>query len=80
MKIKLLAFGIAKDILKGQHLEMTIPEGATVGDLKTILKKEYPDFQKLVSLSLAVDENYQTDAFALKENQEIVIIPPVSGG
>jgi molybdopterin converting factor small subunit len=31
-------------------------------------------------LAFAVGEEYQTDSYALTENDEVVIIPPVSGG
>ena len=42
--------------------------------------ERYPEFAKLKSLSFAVGENYQDDSYALHENDEVVIIPPVSGG
>ena len=80
MKIDLLAFGIAKDILRSRSLPLELPEGVTVGDLKEKLTAEYPGFQKLKSLAIAVNTEYQADDFALSENDEVVIIPPVSGG
>jgi len=80
MKIEILAFGIAKDIIKGQKLNLDIPAGATVGSLKTNLCQQFPDFEKLKSLAIAVNEEYRTDDFELNEADEIVIIPPVSGG
>ena len=81
MKIKILAFGIAKDILQTQSLDLVLDSGVTtVNALKEMLKQQYPEFQKLRSLSIAVNEEYQSDDFELNENDEIVIIPPVSGG
>ena len=44
------------------------------------LEQKYPEFAKLQSLKFAVGENYQEDTFTLSENDEVVIIPPVSGG
>ncbi len=55
-------------------------EVSTIGDLKQALVVRYPDFKKLVKFSLAVDEAYQDDAFELKDGDEVVVIPPVSGG
>lgn len=81
MQIKLIAFGIAKDILQTQHLSVDLSE--TEVDIQTVKQKlleEYPDFAKLKSLSFAVNEEYQADDFLLKDQDELVIIPPVSGG
>jgi len=80
MKINLVAFGIAKDIVGSSRLELNVDDVQNLGDLKTQLCERFPEFKKLKSLSLAVNESYQSDSFALSENDEVVIIPPVSGG
>ena len=81
MEIKLIAFGIAKDILEQQHLALTIEESEiNIKNLKEKLLQKYPKFAKLQSLSFAVNEEYQKDDFLLKDQDEVVIIPPVSGG
>jgi molybdopterin converting factor subunit 1 len=80
MNINILAFGIAKDIIQAQKLAFEVENGTTVGILKSQLCAQFPDFQKLKSLAIAVNEEYQEDDFVLNERDEIVIIPPVSGG
>ncbi len=80
MKIDILAFGIAKDIIQSRKLKLELPDGLTVGGLKQNLAAQFPDFQKLKSLAIAVNTEYRTDDFSLSENDEVVIIPPVSGG
>ncbi|MGB0984570.1 MAG: MoaD/ThiS family protein [Saprospiraceae bacterium] len=80
MNIKIVAFGIATDILKARELEINIKDGATVEDVKHYLKATYPPFEKLASLSLAVGEEYRADDYIITKNQEVVIIPPVAGG
>ncbi len=80
MKIKLIAYGIAKDILRSKELELDLQTGDSILSLKQNLFDKYPDFVKLKSLAFAVDEDYQEDSYSLKENDEVVIIPPVSGG
>ena len=54
--------------------------GAVVGDIRKRLVADYPDFARLASLKLAVNAEYVEDDYALNENDEVVIIPPVSGG
>lgn len=80
MKIEILAFGIAKDIIKNRTISIDLPDGSNVGFLKKELTDRFPDFQKLKSIAIAVNEEYQTDEFNLSEKDEVVIIPPVSGG
>lgn len=80
MTINIIAFGIAKDIIGGQQLSVELEPGTPVGKLKDMLCSQFPDFMKLRSLSIAVNEHYRTDDFVIGEQDEVVIIPPVSGG
>lgn len=80
MKINVLAFGIAKDILNGQTKVIELDNGKDVKSLKQTLCDAFPEFAKLRSLSIAVNEEYRSDDYELKESDEVVIIPPVSGG
>jgi molybdopterin converting factor subunit 1 len=80
MKIQVVAFGIARDILEGNLSEITIENGGNIADLKDELLSKYPAFRELRSLRFAVNEEYQADDFTLSEKDEVVIIPPVSGG
>ncbi len=80
MTIDILAFGIAKDILGGTITQMEFSPGMKVSHLKKQLTDQYPDFQKLASLRIAVNSEYQEDDFVLNAKDEIAIIPPVAGG
>jgi molybdopterin converting factor small subunit len=80
MQLNILTFGIARDIVGGNSFEMTIPEGTDVAGLKSLLMQKYPEFKKLASFAIAVDEAYRDDVFVLEAASEVVIIPPVSGG
>lgn len=80
MKLKITAFGIAKDIIGERHLELELPDQLSIGELKNKLIGKFPDFEKLASLNFAVDEEYQSDDFMLADQHQVIIIPPVSGG
>lgn len=81
MHITIRAFGIAKDILNARTMPFELGTDArTIADLKTSLTRRYGDFEKLSKLSFAVNEEYVDDAHTLKEGDEVVLIPPVSGG
>lgn len=80
MKIQVLFFGISKDIVGSSLREVELPEQASVLDLKNQLIGKYPEFEKLRSLSIAVNNEYRSDGFAIAESDEVAIIPPVCGG
>ena len=80
MKVELVAFGIAQDILGTAKMSIDIPDNSTIGDLKGILMDANEDFSRLRSLSFAINEEYARDSDSLKDADEVVIIPPVSGG
>ncbi len=80
MEINILAFGIAKDIMGGNQLAIQLQEGATVADLKQVLLQKYPAFEDLRSLAIAVNNAYANDQIQLNGNDEVALIPPVSGG
>lgn len=80
--MELLLFGIAKDIVGEAVIDLSnsdrLPQ--SVAELKKFLATEYPDFSKLSSLAIAVNSEYAADDVVLGKNDEIAIIPPVSGG
>jgi molybdopterin synthase sulfur carrier subunit len=80
MKITVLSFGIAKDIVGSRFLEWEIGGGTTVKDLRQMLLEQFPKLIELTSLSLAVNNEYAREDLSLNENDEVAIIPPVSGG
>lgn len=80
MKLKILAFGIAKDILGGTEKEIDLVEGTTVQHLKLKLEDEYAELKHLKSYFIAVDDEYAENDQVIISTNEIAIIPPVSGG
>ena len=80
MKVKVLAFGIAKDIFGGSVVEVVLPENGTTQNLKQSLEERYPRLKHLISYLVAVNNEYASDESLLTETDEIAIIPPVSGG
>ncbi len=76
-----LLFGIAKDIIGKSEFEVPVDDTPkSVQELKEYLIKKFPDFGKLSSFAVAVNSEYAKDDITLNGNDEIAIIPPVSGG
>jgi len=79
MKVRLVGYGIAKEILNSRNLDFEF-NGSTIKDLKSELVQKFPDFESLRSISFAIQEEYRKDDYTIQSNDEIIIIPPVSGG
>lgn len=80
MVIQILAFGIAKEILGGSKVALEVDDFLDVNGLKAHLNKAYPALNDLKSYLIAVNNVYALPAQSLHSNDEIAIIPPVSGG
>lgn len=80
MKLKILAFGITKDIFGASEKELDVQDGLNVSQLKEMLERDFPQLVKLKSYFIAVNEEYAEDDQVIVSTDEIAIIPPVSGG
>jgi len=78
--MKILAFGIAKEIMGGPVADVPVNTGMTAGMLKAALGEQYPALKKLSSFAIAVNGGYAKDDTAIMDTDELAIIPPVSGG
>ena len=72
-------FGIAKDIIGSSTLNIE-HELSTVEDLLKYLKSEYPKFKEVTSLLVAINDEYANSTAILNSEDEVALIPPVSGG
>lgn len=80
MKCTIKAFGISREIIGDRFLEMEIPDGHPVAEFKKELFLRYPKLTELRSLYVAINNEYAADDAALREGDEIALIPPVAGG
>ena len=80
MEIKVLAFGIAKDIFGAPSVRLQLVNDSTIYNLQYLLEQQYPRLQQLASYMIAVNNEYALPGDTIHERDEIAIIPPVSGG
>lgn len=80
--MEILLFGIAKDIVGQSEIRISSDGDAfhSVQELKEFMVRKFPEFGKLSSFAVAVNSEYAQDDVPLNRNDEIAIIPPVSGG
>jgi molybdopterin converting factor subunit 1 len=81
MRIKIKFFAILKEKFGREEMIKEVAEGTTVAALWDSLRREHPQLaQAKLRLLYAVNRNYVEPDYVLKERDEIVFIPPVSGG
>lgn len=87
MQVRVLFFGVLKDLLSSNGTTVMLPEGSTVAHLTEQLRNgirtrgagsaEHPVWG---ALAVAVNREYANRSAVLHEGDEVALLPPVSGG
>jgi len=81
MNIHVLFFGAARDAVEANQLDLELEAPATVSSAFQSLKTRFEKLERFGrSLLFAVNQEYATPDTQLKENDELAVFPPVSGG
>lgn len=80
MIIEILAFGIVKDIFKGPSVNVEVNNTLNVEGLKLVLEEKFRELKSLASYMVAVNNEYAMPKDSIQPNDDVAIIPPVSGG
>ncbi|CAA0156836.1 molybdopterin converting factor subunit 1 [Tenacibaculum maritimum] len=80
IKISLLFFGIATDLVGNSSLTIAIASNTSVQELRQLLTTKFPNLKQITSYAIAVNEEYASKETILTANDTVAIIPPVSGG
>ena len=81
MKVKIKLFAILRERAGTAEVIKEIEEGSTVADLWAALQQDYPKLAVPgVRLLYAVNQDYVKSDCVLKNSDEVVFVPPVSGG
>lgn len=79
MQVKILLFAGLAESFRSSELNLVLPEGATVADLRSSLREKFPDTDVAKTL-IAVNRSYAAENTILTAQDEIALIPPVGGG
>lgn len=78
---KILLFATLRDYVGARTIQVELPAGATVADLKELLVSIYPRLSSIRNLMMAaINREYAADDQLIPINAEIALFPPVSGG
>ncbi|MEM9087471.1 MAG: MoaD/ThiS family protein [Cyanobacteria bacterium P01_F01_bin.53] len=81
IKITLKLFAIYQETLGEAEQMMTLPVGATAGDVRDRLIQAHPSLAKWKDLTrFGINLQFAEENTSLSDGDELVLIPPVSGG
>lgn len=81
MHVRVLLFGVLKDLFSEGTKSVEVPAGATVATLLEHFRTLAPQQQALwASLAVAVNQQYAGLTQPLVDGDEVALLPPVSGG
>ena len=81
MRVRVLVFGVLKDLISQPSGQLDLPDGATVAILLDHYRHHATGNGSIwSSLAVAVNQEYVTAAHPLSDGDEVALLPPVSGG
>jgi molybdopterin synthase catalytic subunit/molybdopterin synthase sulfur carrier subunit len=81
MIVRVRLFAAARQLAGAEAIEVDVPQGATVGELRERLAAQWPQLSPLTPHVLfAINSEYADSRTVIPPSGEIACIPPVSGG
>jgi molybdopterin converting factor subunit 1 len=81
MRVRVLFFGVLKDLVGRTGELLELPEGAVVREVLSHYLSEVPRMREAVaSIAVAVNQEYAGAETVLRPDDEVALMPPVSGG
>ena len=80
MRIRLLLFGVLRELAGTPERETELSEGATVEDVVRVCEQLLPATAIWPSVATAVNEEYAARSRQLRDGDVVALLPPVSGG
>jgi molybdopterin converting factor subunit 1 len=81
MRVRVLYFGVLKEVCGCASEALELADGAAVADLLRVYRGRYLGREGLWdSIAVAVNQEYARGEDILKEGDEVALLPPVSGG
>jgi molybdopterin synthase catalytic subunit len=81
MRVRVLFFGVLKELAGKSPDVLNLRDRASVRDVLARCEAQIPRLKLwLPSLAVAVNQQYASPETELKENDEVALLPPVSGG
>ena len=79
--LRVLLFAAHREAAGRPSVDLALPEGATVGDLRLALGEAVPALARAaLATVVAVDGEFSHDNAPLRAGAKVAVFPPVAGG
>jgi molybdopterin synthase catalytic subunit/molybdopterin converting factor small subunit len=81
MRVRVLFFGMLKDLAGRSEDSLELPDSSTLADLLVHYQRSLPRIEAyLPAIALSLNQEYALPSAALHDRDEVGLLPPVSGG
>lgn len=81
MQVRVLFFGVLKDLAGRGSEALTLPDQATARDVIEHYEQRFASIKgKLSSIAISINQQYAQPGERLRAGDEVALLPPVSGG
>ena len=80
MRVRVRLFAVLRERVGKSELHWEVAQGQTVEDVWVGLRQAFPVLDDAGRVAFAVNRQYVDTFYRLADNDEVAIIPPVSGG
>jgi MoaE-MoaD fusion protein len=80
VKLSVRLFASVREALGTSAVTLDLPDGATVSTLTRELQSRFPQLRDLAPAMVSVNLEYVGEDHPLHDNDQVAVIPPVSGG
>jgi len=79
MKVRIKYFGITTEFTKKEIEVINIDEGCRVSQIRDLIENKYNGL-KTITYKIAINQSIENENILVKENDEVVLLPPFAGG
>jgi len=81
MRIRVMLFAVLREAAGAAETALDLPEQATAAQAAAALLEQFPTLRPYIPrVAFAINRSYCRPDSALKDGDELALIPPVSGG
>ncbi|HTS56683.1 MAG TPA: molybdenum cofactor biosynthesis protein MoaE [Terriglobales bacterium] len=81
MQVRVLFFGVLKDLVGQAEDSLSLPERAILRDVLSYYEERIPELKALSSsIAMSINQQYAPPESKLEPQDEVALLPPVSGG
>ncbi len=80
LSVRIKLFAVSRELVGKDEITVRLAKQTTVGDLRKMILQMHPALSTRVPFMIAVNHKVADDSTPISQQDEVAILPPVSGG